>query len=201
MKNQNFFALDLELNNYSGCKTPKIIEVGVAIGSPVGLDGSQWGRITSCNWYLDPGEPIDPFITKLTGITDEVIAKNAVSHQTVAKELGALIDTYQCFPNPVTWGQGDALELKAEFAERRIGFPYFGRRIIDVKERVVFAQIAAGKSPGGGLRKSMGAYGLKFDGTPHRAMDDATNTLRFFFALLHRERNLQQCVDTLKSLH
>lgn len=196
MKDQNFVALDLELNNYEGCGTPKIIEVGVAIGSPFRADS-----IRCCSWYLDPGEPIAPFITKLTGITDSLIESGAVTHQTLASELGKLIEVHKCFANPVTWGQGDARELKAEFAQRSVPFPFFGRRIIDVKERVVFAQLARGVSPGGGLRRTLNAHGLKFEGQPHRAADDAKNTLRLFFHLLQRESNTLKHISELSKLY
>jgi hypothetical protein len=155
LKDIKYFSLDLELNPSQDGTTPKIIEVGVAFGSPVRPE-----EITRYNWYLDPQEPITPFITQLTGITDEIIKEKAVSHETVAEELGALIQTWQCFPNPVVWGGGDAEELKTEFRERNIKFPFFGRRIFDVKTLCVFQQMVQGKSPGGGLRKCMNSYGL-----------------------------------------
>ena len=194
IKDQNYIALDLELNNHNDDSIPRIIEVGVAIGSPLKEE-----EIITCNWYLNPGEPIEPFITQLTGITDETISESAVSHETVATELGKLIQLYHCFVNPITWGQDDVDELKAEFSERNIRFPFFGRRIIDVKTITSFNQIVSGRSVGGGLRKTMNSYGLRFDGTPHRASDDAKNTLRFFFHLLNRNRQLNELIDSIKA--
>lgn len=195
MRDQNYFALDLELNNKNDGSTSRIIEVGVAIGSPL-----RPAEIKKLNWYLDPQEPITPFISGLTGITEEVIREKAVSHTQVAKELGALIDVYNCFPNPVTWGQGDAQELKNEFSERGIEFRYFGRRIFDVKTIFVYHQMAQGKTPSGGLKKALGAYNLKFEGQPHRAADDACNTLRLFLHLLSREREIRNHVSALSKL-
>ena len=190
IKDIKYFSLDLELNNKNDGTTPKIIEVGVAFGSPVRPE-----EITRYNWYLDPQEPITEFITQLTGITDEIIKEKAVSHETVAEELGALILTWQCFANPVVWGGGegnDATELKDEFRERNIDFPFFGRRVIDVKTLYAFNQITQGKSPSGGLLKSMISYGLTFDGTTHRADIDAFNTLRFFFHFLEKQRKFEE---------
>ena len=199
IRDQNYFALDLELNNKSDGTTPKIIEVGIAIGSPV-----RPNKIHSYNWYLDPEEPIVPFITKLTGITDETIRCYSVPHNDVASMIGQFITTYNCFCNPVVWGGGgegnDATELKDEFKERDIDFPFFGRRVIDVKTLYVFNQMVKGKSPSGGLRKSMISYGLKFDGTPHKASHDAYNTLKFFFHFLNTQRNIIDAVETLKTL-
>lgn len=192
LKDQNYIALDLELNSPQNGQPPRIIQVGVAIGSPIDPD-----TIDSYYWYLDPEEPITPEITRLTGITDDDIRIGAVSHESLALELGGVIDRQMCFVNPITWGQGDVLELKREFAMKGVHFPYFGRRIFDVKTMYVFEQMAKGVSVAGGLRKAMGAYGLKFVGNPHRADFDALNTLRFFFFLLRGRRTMLEAINTL----
>lgn len=192
MKPENFFALDLELNNLKNGKVPKVIQVGVAIGNPLCNDDD----IQTYSWYLNPEEEISEEITKLTGITNEMVQTQSVPHQVVAEELGSLIKTYKCFTNPVVWGQGDADELKAEFRERGIDFPFFGRRIFDVKTLFVFNQIVNGRTKSGGLRKVINSYNLGFKGTPHRADDDALNTLRLFFFYLRKERALQDYLNT-----
>jgi inhibitor of KinA sporulation pathway (predicted exonuclease) len=191
IRDQNFISIDLELNNKQDGTTPKIIQVGVSIGSPVRPDD-----IKTFSWYLDPEEKISPFITKLTGIDNQLIKEKAVPHQIVAEELGALININKCFVNPVLWGGNnsinDASELKDEFRERNIHFPFFGRRVLDVKTLYVFNQITQGKSPSGGLRKSMIAYGIDFQGQSHRADIDALNTLRFFFYFLEKQRKFEE---------
>jgi inhibitor of KinA sporulation pathway (predicted exonuclease) len=195
----NYFSLDLELNNLNNGIVPKIIQVGIAIGSPLRPDD-----IKTFSWYLDPEEKITDFIKNLTGITDEIIKEKAVSHETVAKELGELLSVNECFVNPVVWGGGgdgnDASELKDEFRERNIHFPFFGRRVIDVKGIYVFLEQVNGRSPSGGLRKSLSRYGLKFQGTPHNAEYDALNTLRFYFDLIQRQRKLEDTVNLMKSI-
>ena len=197
LKTQNYFAIDLELNNKKDGSIPKIIEVGVAIGKPTAPD-----EINTINWYLDPEESIDPFIVGLTGITDEIIKDQAVSHETVATQLGSLLQVWNCYPNPITWGgsghSSDAEELKAEFEERGIDFPFFGRHIMDVKTIHVFDNLTKGKSPKGGLARSMKSCGLDFKGTPHRAIDDAENTLRFFFHYLNKYNKIQESVNILR---
>jgi DNA polymerase III alpha subunit (gram-positive type) len=98
IRDQNYFSLDLELNNKQDGTTPRIIQVGVSIGSPVRPDD-----IKTFSWYLDPEEEITPFITKLTGIDNQLIKEKAVPHQIVAEELGALININKCFVNPIVW--------------------------------------------------------------------------------------------------
>jgi inhibitor of KinA sporulation pathway (predicted exonuclease) len=195
MKSENFFSIDLELNNKKDGTVPKIIQVGVAVGNIERPDD-----IDTFSWYLDPQEPIEPFITQLTGITDEIIKEEAVSHQTVAEELGNCINFYNCFANPITWGQGDADELKQEFKDRNIDFPFFGRRIFDVKTIYVYNQIVKGRTKSGGLRGSMKSYGLDFEGSPHNAEFDALNTLRFFFHLVNRQSIFENYCETMRSM-
>jgi len=195
MKPENFFAIDLELNNKKDGTKSKIIQVGCAVGSPHNPEDIQ-----TFSWYLNPGEKITPFIQSLTGITDEIIQEKSVEHQTVARELGDLIKQNSCFCNPTTWGQGDAEGLLEEFRERNINFPFFGRRILDVKTIYVFNQIVKGRTKSGGLRKSMASYGLDFIGTAHNAEYDALNTLRFFFHLLNTENKTLNLLSQLKEL-
>jgi len=192
LNSQNYIALDLEMNQNPETKVAKIIQVGIAIGNV------NSGILTTFDWYVNPEEPLVPYITTLTGITQEDIATKSVSHQTVAQELGALIDTYKPFVDPITWGQGDVLELTSEFSQNSVPFPYFGRRIIDVKTMYGYTQLAVGKSPAGGLRKTMNRNGIPFVGTPHRASVDASNTLRFFFYLLERQQMLENLIQTAK---
>lgn len=195
---QNYISLDLELNNKQDGTTPRIIQVGVSIGSPVMPDD-----IKTFSWYLDPEEKITDFISNLTGITDEIIKEKAVQHETVAQELGALLTVNECFVNPLVWGGGDrndASELKDEFRERNIHFPFFGRRVVDVKGIYVFLEQVNGRSSSGGLSKSMNRYKCPFIGESHRADNDAYNTLRFYFHLLNRQRKLEDTVNLMKSI-
>jgi inhibitor of KinA sporulation pathway (predicted exonuclease) len=57
-----------------------------------------------------------------------------------------------------------------------------------------------GKTPSGGLRKSMISYGLTFEGTSHRADVDAENTLRFFFYFLNKQRKFEEYKNLMKEM-
>ena len=199
MRDQNYLAIDLELNNKNDGTTPRIIQVGVAWGSPIRPE-----EIETYSWYLDPEESITPFITQLTGITDEIIKEKSVPHDKLAEELGDILTQNQVFTNPLVWGGNnkfsDATELKDEFAQREIDFPYFGRRVIDVKTLYVFNQMVRGKTPSGGLRKSMISYGLDFIGQSHNAEYDALNTLRFFFYFLERQKMFEDYRELMSGL-
>lgn len=188
----NYFSLDLELNNKNDGTVPKIIQVGVAIGSP--------GDIRTYSWYVNPGESITPFITELTGIDDALIAEKSVPLSQVAEELGNLLTETKPFTNPIVWGHNDANQLKNEFKENGIRFPFFGYRTVDVKTLYVFLEQSKERSSKGGLRGAMNKYNCPFVGTQHRAEVDAYNTLVFYFFLKERQAKLEQLVSQLKTL-
>ena len=184
-----YLALDLELNT-DGTQTDEITEVGIAIGSPgnIFLKESRFIKIK---------KPLHPKSTEITGITQEDV-DGGVELKEAAEWLSNLIDTHKPFVNAVQWGVGDSTELLDEFKKNDIPFPYFGRRFIDVKHFFLFIEAANGRALSGGLRSSMSKHKLSFIGNPHRAADDAFNTLRFFFHLLQRQRKLEEMFQTAK---
>jgi len=194
-----YLALDLELNNAEDGSTPNppIIQVGVAIGT---WDHYLENSIITRKWYFNPKEEIFPFITRLTGITDDDVKYNSVDYHVFAEEFAEFINQYKPFVNPVTWGGGDSVELKSLMNEKGVHFPFFGHRWIDVKTWYVLRLIANGKRPTGGLKSAMATYKMQFVGTPHRADDDAHNTLRLFFNILDRQNKMQRLIDSAKEL-
>ena len=188
---QKYLALDLELNNAPDGLTPNpsIIQVGVTIGSARQLP-SEW---IVKKWFVKVNEPIYPFITELTGITTDDV-KNGLQHYDIANELDRLIKDNNVFVNPVTWGGGDATELKADFERWGVEFNNFGRRWIDVKTLHTLNMLARGKKPNGGLSSALSVYDLIFEGKEHRADIDAYNTLKLFFEILKRQKRMLDMV-------
>lgn len=181
MKPTTYCALDLEMNQPSR----RIIQIGLCMGT--------WGaaepNFERAVWHLDPSEPISPFITTLTGITDECIREHAKPLDVVLAEIAQFLDRRR-FVNPVVWGEGDAGALKALVKSAGLPPLRFGHRSIDVKTLVFFLN-AAKSSPGAGsLSSALKHYKLNFEGEAHRADADAFNTLRLFFHLLDLQREL-----------
>ena len=191
---QRYVALDLEYNQPSGT----IIQVGVAIGS---ASQNQQQYIVR-QWSLQIDEPVSEFITQLTGITNEDCSAG-VSLAQCAQELGDLLRQQEVFVNPVTWGGGDSADLLRAFSDAQIEFHHFGRRWIDVKTWTTLLSLARTRTSTvqhGGLSKAMARYKLQFIGKAHRADVDAFNTLRLFFAILDRQRTLEECAAQMKNL-
>lgn len=196
MKERDYLALDLEYNS-DGKSTTDIIQVGLAVGSP------QQGVIFKKSFLVKPRSHnviLHSFITNLTGITQEEYDEKSVYWEVVVDYIRKLHDSYNLFVNPVVWGLTDSMDLIATVKEEELDFPFFGRRIIDVKHLFLFIEAAKGRAMSGGLRSSMGKHKMKFTGTPHRADDDAYNTLRFFFFLLKRQNILEDSVNRLKTI-
>lgn len=175
-----FTALDLEMNKPSG----RIIQIGACAGNV--RTGKLLGTFSA---FVDPGEPIDPFITDLTKITDEDVLGGA-SLSSAYRELSDFHRSHGSFINPITWGGGDSQVLLAQLVDPRLDGSKrevdwcFGRRWIDAKTLFVSWRVANGQSIQGGLGRSLVKLGLKFEGQKHNAEDDAVNAFRAYCALL-----------------
>jgi DNA polymerase-3 subunit epsilon len=61
----------------------KIIELGICLFEYDRLTGRIYRVLGSWEWFEDPGFPIPPEITNITGITDEMVAGQSIDDQTV----------------------------------------------------------------------------------------------------------------------
>lgn len=164
--NPRVWCFDLEMNKPSN----KIIQIGGVIGDLLK------GRIlTTFNYYINPHEPLDPFIIKLTGITQQM-SDNGLELGPIKGEIDQLLKQYKVCKSPIVWGNGDLRTLKSQG-----GTGYFQdiNREIDIKTVFQLMSLSKGLSMRGGLEKSLTKCGLYFEGTPHNALDDAVNTFKF----------------------
>lgn len=173
-------VLDLEHNQPSG----KIVQIGAVVGD------SRTGEITHrLRIYVNPEEPIAPYITDLCGITQDQIDSQGVSLTTAYQELKSFHRKYSTFINPVTWGGGDSQYIFDRLPQSEKDDWCFGRRWIDAKTIYVTERIAKGEPVQGGLARVMTKYNLKFQGRKHDAQDDAENTWKLYYEMLVRSRN------------
>lgn len=172
-------CLDLELNQPS----KKIVQIGAVIGD------TQTGDIVDkLRIYVNPGEPIDPFITNLCGITQEQIDEKGVT----LDEAYLLLKKFHKkanFINPITWGGADSQEIYEQISPELQKNWCFGRRWIDAKTLFVSQMIAhQNRVDSSGLKDSMKKLGLQFTGRAHDAQDDAENTFTIYHHMLHSLR-------------
>jgi inhibitor of KinA sporulation pathway (predicted exonuclease) len=81
---------------------------------------------------------------------------------------------------------------------QHVEFKKFGRREIDVKTLNTFLMISQDKSTTSSLKSAMGRFKMQFQGTPHRADVDASNTLALFFGLLRRQSKLEDFIENVR---
>jgi hypothetical protein len=113
-------------------------------------------------------------------------------------EIYDLMQQYKCFANPVVWGGGDANLFKKE-AKEKFGYcKLFGHREIDLKTIYSFFQLVKNEKLNSSLKSTLNSYKLNFEGTQHRAVDDARNTLSLFFAMILHAINKVDFLSIIK---
>ncbi len=176
MKRETLISLDLEFNQPS----QKVIQIGIAAGS---LDTRK--LLSSWSSYVNPGEPLNPRIADLCGVTQGQLDA-APSLEVAFADLSSWLKQFpDRLLNPLTWGGGDAEMLREQLHLDRETW-CFGRRWIDAKTVFVSWRLARNEEYSGGLARSMTKMGLRFIGRKHNAMSDAENTLMIYFALLDK---------------
>lgn len=174
----NIMTLDAEYNQPS----QKTIQIGAAI-----YDVYSGQIIAEFETYVNPGEPIEPFITELTGITDKDVA-HAPSIKEAYEMLEYFHAKHRAFCNPLVWGSGvfnDSQAIHKESGVERDNF--MGYRVIDVKSVYQSAQMYKGKQVRGSLETVCKKFlKIGFEGTAHRALTDAKNTFRVWHFLVKR---------------
>lgn len=168
-----YLIVDVESTNGATNNITEVIEFGYAIvedGKIIHRDGV----------YIKPHySKLDPFITDLTGITDNHL-RNAKKFNTVAAEVFT-----KFYPKDyafVSWGNYDSQMMdkmcelwnmpKLAFIER-INLKNEHKRFYGFKEER-------------GLQRAIRHAEFKFDGSPHSGADDAYNTARLFVDMLNK---------------
>jgi inhibitor of KinA sporulation pathway (predicted exonuclease) len=167
--NRPYLVVDLEAT----CDQPEsfprdeseIIEIGAML-----VDSTTLEPLGEFQTFVRPIQhrEITPFCTKLTSITQEHVA-NAPMLRAALAALGRWL------PGPVTlasWGAYDKNQLRRETQRKRVKLPWDNQHL-NIKE-------AFGKRAGGamGVGQALRRLGLRFEGTPHRGIDDARNIVR-----------------------
>jgi inhibitor of KinA sporulation pathway (predicted exonuclease) len=167
--NRPYLVVDLEAT----CDQPEsfprdeseIIEIGAVL-----VDRATLEPLGEYQTFVRPIEhpKLTPFCTQLTSITQDQVA-HAPLLRTALAALG------RALPQPATlasWGAYDRNQLRRESQRKRVKLPWDSQHL-NIKE-------AFGKRAGGamGVGQALRRLGLRFEGTPHRGIDDARNIVR-----------------------
>lgn len=172
---KNLLLIDLEATCDDGGAVPRnemeIIEIGA-----VELD-NKIRVINEYDWFVKPVRhpTLTPFCTRLTSIT-----QNQVDSAPSFPEVLALLNQKVDLSKVVfcSWGNYDRTQFEQDCEFHGVEYP-FGPYHINVKVAVArFLGLRKPKGVGGMLRH----FGLDFEGTPHRGIDDVKNITRILRA-------------------
>lgn len=167
--NRPYLVVDLEAT----CDQPEsfprdeseIIEIGAVLVDAATLaPRGEFQTFVRPVWHAQ----LTPFCTKLTSITQEQVAHAPMLRMALAT-LGRWL------PGPVTlasWGAYDKNQLRRETQAKRVKLPWDNQHL-NIKE--AFGKLAGGAM---GVGQALRRLGLRFEGTPHRGIDDARNIVR-----------------------
>lgn len=171
-------GLDLEMAQPSG----RIIEIGLAVG-----DVSTKRLVERKSFFVNPNEQLSDMIVKLTSITQKDVDAAKPLAKVYVEDVLPYLAQFQYKRQPIVWGSGDCRVLKQQLYEQNCQADWcFGWSEMNVKNLVQAILQSQNRSTQGGLAKSLTKLGLKFDGTKHRAHDDAANTILLYYKLLEK---------------
>jgi inhibitor of KinA sporulation pathway (predicted exonuclease) len=167
--NRPYLVVDLEAT----CDQPEsfprdeseIIEIGAVLVDATTLaPQGEFQSFVRPIWH----PTLTPFCTELTSITQEQVAHAPM----LRAALGAL---QRWLPQPVTlasWGAYDKNQFRRESQRKRVTLPWDSQHL-NIKE--AFGKLVGRRM---GVGQALRHLGLRFEGTPHRGIDDARNIVR-----------------------
>lgn len=173
ISNEHYLIVDLEATCSEDGTLPahemEIIEIGAVI-----LNARIFQVESEFQSFVRPVRHphLTPFCIELTGITQEDVS-TAPRFPEVVKEMQvwmyAFPDTLFC-----SWGEFDREQFLADCQFHNVGYPF---RSGHFNLKVEFRR-AAGQKKKLGLAGALRSLGMEFEGSPHRALDDARNAAR-----------------------
>lgn len=173
--------------NADGEKTYQIIQIGAVIGD------IHTGEIfEKLSLYIDIKTSLYPYITTLTGITDNTLVTKGTTLLEAYNTLAAAHKKWGAHHMAIQWGGGDDLKLKQDClaAGMKEEDWIFGWRHWDVKTYCQGSQLSRGVSIQGGLKKNCARFGVPFEGPAHDALQDSLNTFNLFHSLLPKLKQI-----------
>jgi 3'-5' exoribonuclease 1 len=174
----NFIIFDLELTCWEGDmagRHQEIIELAALKINSYGHTTSRFNRFVKPKWY-----PIlSPFCSQLTTINQAQI-NLAKSFKEVSRDFIDWIDMDQEKYYLIAWGHNDLGFLKNECQNHNIDREWL-ENYVDLNNKYIKLRKLRDSIS---LLGALSLEGLEFEGTQHRAEDDAYNLSRLFIKYL-----------------
>lgn len=172
----DLIVLDIEANQPSS----KIIELGaVKFLRDGGISPNKFSQLVAIDEKLGfcTGNN-NCSITELTGITDKMLEENGWPFAMAGKAFKNWVFSDTKNIVLASWGNWDIPCLRMNYEQAGVPYPFRGKSL-DIKSIGVWVNLIRGKKvKADGLSSMMKAWEIPFEGTKHRACDDAYNTAR-----------------------
>ncbi len=167
----DYVVVDLEATCWQG-RTPRERKETIEIGA-VRMDGDTLRPYDEFATFVHPIEQpeLSEFCRRLTHIRQRQVDEAPLFTVALARFLEWL------GPEPVlfcSWGTFDRTQLRIDCRRHGVPFPDVLVQHVDLKK--AFADWRQHKRVG--LTKALQLLGMRFQGTPHRGLDDARNVAR-----------------------
>lgn len=173
-----YIILDLEMEQPSD----EIIEIGYVVGD-------KMGRIfENESIYVKIEQPLSPYISELTGISDETLATFGIHKHEVAAKFNDIIQRHKVNPKALTWGAGDVRLLLQQYPEILLH-----NRYLDMKTLFQVEAIANNKTMKKGLFAAATLLNIpQEERKAHSAKDDAYITYLVFVHYVNKFNNINK---------
>ena len=174
-------VLDLELAQPS----KKIIQIGATC-----LDLRSGTTIGNFMTFVNPEEELSPFIMDLCNISQKDVDNGEKLPNALMDFWNWTANTVNC-RNLAAWGSDVYLLIEAS-KDYEVIYPH-KLKSLNIKEMasVMRTALPATKARGG-LKSTMEAFGLTFEGRQHDALTDSLNTAKLLFYWKEEMRKMQE---------
>ena len=181
-KLDQIIVIDVEATCWEGHppanEESEIIEIGLCV-----MDVQRGERIGRERIVVKPSRSrVSPFCTQLTGLTQAEV-ETGRSFGDACRYLGQHYHTRQ--RTWASYGDYDRRQFERQCQRDTVPYP-FGPTHLNVKNLCALRYPLEHEVS---LAKALEHCGRRFDGTPHRGVDDAWNIAGLLILLLHGEKN------------
>jgi inhibitor of KinA sporulation pathway (predicted exonuclease) len=153
----------------------EIIEIGLCV-----VDVRRRERIARASLLVRPTHShVSPFCTRLTTLTPAQVDQGlpfAEACQRLAQHYRTTQRTW------ASWGDYDRRQFERQCQRERVQYP-FGPTHLNLKNLFALVETLEYEDS---LAQALDRYDMRYEGTPHRGVDDAWNIAGLLVQLLHR---------------
>jgi inhibitor of KinA sporulation pathway (predicted exonuclease) len=156
----------------------EIIEIGLCV-----VDVQRHERIAREGLLVRPTHSrVSPFCTRLTTLTQTQVDQGLLFTEACQRSAQHYHTTQRTW---ASWGDYDRRQFERQCQHERVQYP-FGPTHLNIKNLFALAEKLEYEVS---LAQALDRYDMRYEGTPHRGVDDAWNITGILIQLLHSTSN------------